>query len=391
MGTKPGSLRAQMCDLYPPWVGARALLLHGQNPYGPEVSHEIQMGFYGHIVSQDYSSGQKIVDEQRFAYPVYVVFLLAPVVFAPFPMVATWAAGILFCMIVVSVIVSVDALNWRPSKTSLAAIIIFVLCTPQVMQGLRLLQLGIVVGSFLSAALWCIHRKHLALAGVFLSLATIKPQMSVLPLIWCVLWALSEIDKRWRLIAGLAVALIALVGLGEAVLPPWPLFFIRGLNAYRKYNGMPSVLSLFFSDLGGLLIAVALATALVALMWRFRGYAEDSREFAQIFSLTLLAATIALPLLPPFNQILLLLPAMMVLRDYEGLPSGGRWFFAAFVACPWLVRLILLILRVRTDSPSGLPLLPSALAVCWPGVLSVLFALGQIRREQQIQNRQAHS
>src|SRR5271166_3341386 len=65
----------QMGDLYPRWLGTRELLLRGRNPYGPEVSHEIQIAYYGHIVTQDYSQpGRKMVDEQRFAYPVYVVF-----------------------------------------------------------------------------------------------------------------------------------------------------------------------------------------------------------------------------------------------------------------------------------------------------------------------------
>src|SRR5271166_281814 len=76
---RPGKLKAQMGDLYPRWVGTRELLLHGRNPYGPEVSHEIQMAFYGHAIEQKYGQpGVDVIDEQRFVYPVYVVFLLAP-------------------------------------------------------------------------------------------------------------------------------------------------------------------------------------------------------------------------------------------------------------------------------------------------------------------------
>src|ERR1700678_1115872 len=73
-------IRSQMGDLYPRWLGTQELLLRGRNPYGPEVSHEIQKAFYGHAVSQDYSQPGRKVDEQRFAYPLYVVFLLAPTV-----------------------------------------------------------------------------------------------------------------------------------------------------------------------------------------------------------------------------------------------------------------------------------------------------------------------
>src|SRR6266496_5933555 len=46
-----GEFKAQMGDLYPRWVGAREILLNRRNPYSPEVSHEIQMAYYGHVVT----------------------------------------------------------------------------------------------------------------------------------------------------------------------------------------------------------------------------------------------------------------------------------------------------------------------------------------------------
>src|SRR5271167_3418832 len=82
MGLVHDGVKAQMGDLYPRWVGTRELLLRGRNPYSPEVSHEIQMGYYGHTVMQNYlETNHNIVDEQRFVYPVYVVFLMAPTVY----------------------------------------------------------------------------------------------------------------------------------------------------------------------------------------------------------------------------------------------------------------------------------------------------------------------
>jgi len=85
-----GKLQSQKGDLYPRWVGTRELLLNRRNPYGPEVSHEIQIGFYGHPIEQSYDQPEsEIVDEQRFAYPLYVVFLLAPTVNLEFPVLQT--------------------------------------------------------------------------------------------------------------------------------------------------------------------------------------------------------------------------------------------------------------------------------------------------------------
>jgi len=43
-GVRDG-IKTQMGDLYSPWMGTRELILHHRNPYGPEVTHEIQMAF----------------------------------------------------------------------------------------------------------------------------------------------------------------------------------------------------------------------------------------------------------------------------------------------------------------------------------------------------------
>jgi len=61
-------------DLYPRWYGARELLLHHRDPYGAEVSREIQVAYYGHALETAGADHGR--DEQRFAYPVYVVFFL---------------------------------------------------------------------------------------------------------------------------------------------------------------------------------------------------------------------------------------------------------------------------------------------------------------------------
>src|SRR5215813_2488871 len=42
-----GRPRGNLSDLYPRWLGARELLLHGRNPYSREITVEIQQGYYG--------------------------------------------------------------------------------------------------------------------------------------------------------------------------------------------------------------------------------------------------------------------------------------------------------------------------------------------------------
>src|SRR5208283_6059107 len=74
--------RGNLSDLYPRWLGARELLLHGRDPYSADVTREIQAGYYGRAL--DPSRPNDPHDEQGFAYPVYVVFFLAPTIRLPF-------------------------------------------------------------------------------------------------------------------------------------------------------------------------------------------------------------------------------------------------------------------------------------------------------------------
>jgi len=77
-----GVPRGNLSDLYPRWLGARELLLHRRNPYSPEITREIQSGFYGRPLNANNPADPK--DQEGFAYPLYVVFLLAPTVLMPF-------------------------------------------------------------------------------------------------------------------------------------------------------------------------------------------------------------------------------------------------------------------------------------------------------------------
>src|ERR1700733_286269 len=116
----------QMGDLYPRWIGTRELFLHRLNPYGPEVSHEIQMKFYGHVVAEDnLGPGHKIIDEQRFAYPLYVVFFMAPTIYVDFATVHRWAPFVLGLLAALSALLCVDILRWRLRWDALAAIVLF--------------------------------------------------------------------------------------------------------------------------------------------------------------------------------------------------------------------------------------------------------------------------
>jgi Glycosyltransferase family 87 len=371
-----GRLLAQLGDLYPRWVGTRELLLHGRNPYGPEVSHEIQMAFYGHIVEQRFDTpGAPIIDEQRFVYPVYVVFLLAPFANLSFPVLQQWAPLFLALLTALSIPLWLDVLRWRPSWIVIVTIILFVLSSPQIMQGLRLRQMGIAVAFLLALGAWCVVKNKLAIAGIFLAFATIKPQMVVLPIAWFLFWGLCDLNKRWPLLAGFGITLAVLVGAGEIVLPGWPHYFLEGLAAYRKYFPATSLVCLVFGNIGGGIISVFAIGGIFLLAWKNRLRDAASSEFSYTLIASFIGAVLVLPILTPYNQALLLLPGIMILRDWNNFPKIPRRIFAFVLAWPYFCSLLLLLHKPNLNSPQRLPLLPSIFVLLVPYLVLLLFLL----------------
>src|ERR1700687_5211642 len=102
--------RGNLSDLYPRWVGARELLLHGRDPYSAEVTREIQVGFYGR--SLDPSRPNDPRDQQGFAYPVYVVFYLAPTIRLPFAIVQKVFFWVMLVLTSTSTLLWIRVLRW---------------------------------------------------------------------------------------------------------------------------------------------------------------------------------------------------------------------------------------------------------------------------------------
>ncbi len=162
-----GTPRGNLSDLYPRWLGARELLLHHRDPYSPELTREIQIGYYGRELDARRPSDPK--DQQGFAYPVFVVFLLAPTIGAPFPIVQSGFRWFLVALTAATVLLWLRTLRWRPSITVMAILITLTLGSFQVLQGIKLQQLSLVVGGLIAGCALLLAEGYLAFAGIFLA------------------------------------------------------------------------------------------------------------------------------------------------------------------------------------------------------------------------------
>jgi hypothetical protein len=377
-----GALTSTLGDFYSRWAGTRALLIEHKDPYGQEVSREIKAAFYGKPITQPYS-GSGVVDEQRFAYPVYVAFLVAPTAWLPFATAQKWMGGALAVLVGLSLMVGFEIVEWRSQLTAVGSTF-FVLATPQVAQALRLRQLGIVVGFLILVAAWCAKKNYLLAAGAALAFSTIKPQMAALPLAWFLIWSVGNVRERWRLLAGFAGTLGILVGAGELVLPGWIAEFVRGVDAYRKYAGSSSLLEFALGSGLGRASVVLVVGAILWWGWRNRSAPSDSRRWMELLSSFLIANTIAMPVMTPFNQVLLILPALLVAQNWSAVPKAVRFVLLSAITFPWIAEALLLVFPPHVRSLSWQPLVPSALVLAVPFLLALAQAGLSFRAESKV-------
>jgi Glycosyltransferase family 87 len=343
-----GIPRGNLSDLYPRWLGARELLLHHRNPYSPEVTREIQIGYYGRAL--DPTRPLDPQDQQGFAYPVYVVFLLAPTVTLPFPYVQAGFRWFLIALTVASVLLWLRTLLWRPALTTAAILIVLTLGSFQVLQGIKLQQLSLLVGGLVAASAALLASRHLALAGVLLALATVKPQL-VLPLVaWLLLWSFSDWHRRQSFVWGFVSTLGMLLAAAQYLLPGWIQRFREAVAAYRQYNdGAGSVLDLLITPEWGRLLAGVALVALAVLCWRFRRASPDSSVFNLMLVLVLAITVAVVPKAAPYNQVFLLPGILFVSGNWRILWGKNRLMRFALVICgsvilwPWLAATVLAI------------------------------------------------
>ena len=329
-------------DLYARWLGARELLLRHRNPYSAEVTRDIQIGFYGRPL--DPAKPADPTDQQAFAYPVYVVFLMAPSVLFPFSTVMKIFGWLLLACTAASVLLWIDALGLCLNGPLRAATVFLVLGTYPVLEGFHMQQLTMLVGFLLAAAAAAIARDWLVLSGFLLALSTIKPQLSVLLLCWFLVWVVGDWKNRKRLLWSFAATMAALLIGAEALLPGWMRDFIAAIPAYERYTAEQPILQTLLTPLGGEFAAILLLVVFAVVCWRWKKERAGSVRFGWAMILALTVNLAILNKTSPYNQVLLI-PAWLALPGQLGrVGIVGRAVVKAAFACQawqWFTALLL--------------------------------------------------
>jgi hypothetical protein len=345
--TAGGFPERNFSDLFPRWLGTRELLLQGRDPYSPEITAEIQRGYYGRPIDSTRSTDP--IDEQRFAYPLFVVFLLAPTITLPFSVVKSVFTVILLAAAICTVLLWIRIIGVKTGADKPFTYILLTLASIPYAQGIEFQQLSVLVAFFLAAALYAFATKKFVVAGLSLALATIKPQLSVY-LIGCVLlWSVWRWGSRKSVVIGFSALLFAFIAASELLLRGWPAQFLDGIQPYLRYTRATTGIHELFGRVGGTIVLALLATVTALAIWRARSKPIDSDDFRLAISLALAFTCIGIPSLAPHNEVLLVPAYLLLVKEGERTRSGGRlarslWYAAWLTLIwPWVAGTLLVV------------------------------------------------
>ncbi|MFQ6099690.1 MAG: glycosyltransferase 87 family protein [Anaerolineae bacterium] len=312
-------------DFHPRWVGLRAMLRDGADPYSEEVTLAIQRQMLGRPARPD-------EDQEAFAYPLHVMVLIGPLTLLPLPVAQALWFSLLETGLLLFIFFAPRAVGWRPTPRLLALTALFTLGLYSTVWALILGQTSIVVAALIALAWWGLRVGRWGLAGACLALATIKPQMTFLLVPGLLAWAVYR--RQLRLLVVFSVILGGLVLLPVPWLPTWPLAWLAAAGRYASYTAFdpPLVLLTCSTWLAGLVAALLLGWT-VYRWWR----AERRRDaFNWGLSMLLVVSGLIAPRTSHVNQLVLLLPLFFL---FKRLSKGGivAVVEAGLLAGPWLL------------------------------------------------------
>jgi len=335
-----GRPRGNLSDLYPRWLGARELLLHGRDPYSPEVTREAQIGFFGRPLDPDRPGGRNY--QQGFYYPVYVVFFVAPTIRLPFEVVRKGFFWVLLGLTVVSIPLWLRVVGWPAPMWVQASLAIFTIGSLPVTQGLKLEQMTLLVAALVAVALALLVADRPIAAGVALALATIKPQLVWLLLLWLLIWTLADWRRRYRWAASFLLTMAMLWAASEWYLPHWVSRFWQAIREYRSYTGEMSVMDELMGAPWSRALEFLGFAVMIGACWRDRRQAAKTNAFAGTLSLVLATTVLIVPTYGPYNQVLLMPALLIMLKEGGAIWQGSvanralSVFTASLVVWPWI-------------------------------------------------------
>jgi Protein of unknown function (DUF2029). len=378
--------RGNDSDLYPAWLGTREFLINHRDPYSPELTADIQRGVWGRTVDARNPGDPK--DQSRFAYPLYVVFVLAPTVLFPFFL----AKNLFIAGAIVTGILSVwcwlRLFHPGCSRFQFAICSVLFLGSWPFVLALRVHQPALLAFTLISAAIAATSTGKLKLAGVLLAFSAIKPQSVIGVVGWLLLWSLSRWRHRKGLFLSFTLAFTLMLIAAEIMLPGWIWKWREAMSAYLQYAPLPGVyVEMMFGNRIGKLVGILITLGISLFCWKSRQDESHTDRFKLAPALILTANLVITPVWHAYDHIFLL-PSAILLWEWrerffclKPVQRGILRFSVLSVLWQWLAGLIAIaIVMIAPKLALNLRVLPYISILLFPAViLTSLMLIGRSR------------
>ena len=331
------------------WISLRSLVADGINPYSGEVTSRIQ-----ETVKYENSFAQG--NPPRYTSPLYsglVIFLFALI---ENNLIAhtLWLTAQLIAIFIL-LILSLKLTSWKPAWYiffifSLITVFSYHVLIPWLDGGI-----SIWAALFLLVAFLAIRNNWNEVGGIFLGLATIQPQMTILVIVFALLWIASQ--KKRLLVVWFFMTLIFLFIIGLFLDPDWIMHYLRLLYNFSE-NFPPGNPGMLFRELwpglgkqlGWLMTGVSGIILIIEWLIAFK---KGFRWFLWTACLTIVISQwIGIPTIPG-NFTGLILPLFLVSAMLtERWPQRGQWMAVLISAVLFVWEWVLLYNDLYSSEPT---------------------------------------
>ncbi len=320
------------------WVGTKSFVQEEISPYSDAVALKIQNLVYGRPAR----IGEH---ELRVAYPFYSIFL-----FLPFSLIedfnlarAAWMT-ILELSIILSIILTLKIINWKPRLLMTILLIVFGLFWYHALRSIINGNAVVILLFAITLVLYGIKYQLDELVGISMALMTIKPQVVLIFLLFITFWAIT--NKRSKIIFWFLATFLLLVMISLFILPSWPIEFLREVFRYPSYNppGTPATaLAVLLPGLGrqlGIILSVVSALALLS-EW-ILGKQNKDLSFIWVGCLTLVLGQWVNIQTDPGNFVIMFPAILLAFKVIERRWNNfGQWIniflLAILFFIPWII------------------------------------------------------
>jgi hypothetical protein len=331
------------------WISIHSLVTSGISPYSDPITSQIQ-----ETVTFEHSFTQG--NSPRYNSPFYSAILVFPFMILENRSIAhaLWLTAQLVAVFLI-IFFSLKITAWKPPLYIFLIFSLFTIFSYHVMIPWLDGSLAIWAALFVVLAFLAIRNDWNEAGGIFSAFSTIQPQMTIVVVVFILLWAVSHRKRSLLIWFFMTLVIISMIGL--FLVPDWIMQYLRLLYSYSESFPPGSPALLFRSlwpglgkQLGWLITGLSIIILLVEWWLAMK---REFRWFLWTACLTIvLSQWIGIPTIPG-NYIVMIMPLILISAMLsERWPHGGQWVAVLLTAILFIWEWALYYYDLTGDAPT---------------------------------------